>query len=402
MGHTYLRAVLVISTVLLLAGTALAAEEPTRTEQRFMKALVAGLADGSASVRAASEEGLVMMGSKGAWYLVDQISRIKTKALEPTVRILIRIGRPALEQIELLEKRPTGRSGRAHDEVLRAFTGDGGVGGFGAPEATVAARVKEIMKTVPRNRWGSDEPALKNLVALGRPAIPALLPYLSPSYKTYGTMAGHAAESALGELCDSGDTSRLALLLDQGWLRIASVMRDIGDRNCIHSLIRCLQEGRMSHDVGTALEHFQDPISRVPLVDFLETHGTNFPSGTSSLLELAEALGATEALPAIRKILATPAKESHNRNRRKMYAAKAMALLGDSAGIPVLITLLTVPRDDRWMAPWIGNALNGVTGQSFWSEGRDGKEVRAAYEKWWHQNGSNLRWNGTSRSYEPK
>ena len=158
----------------------------------------------------------------------------------------------------------------------------------------------------------------------------------------------------------------------------------------------------MSHEVGTALQHFEDQASRVPLVSFLEDHGTKFPSGTSSLLELAEALRATEALPAIRKILNAPAEFRGNRSRKKMYAAKAMALLGDSAGIPVLITLLTVPRDDRWLVRFTGMALNGATGQNFWSEGGDGKEARAAYEKWWHENGANLKWNEASRRFEPK
>jgi PBS lyase HEAT-like repeat len=401
-NHT-LRFTLAVVILVTLAGPAFAVEEPTASEQRFMKALVAGLTDDSPAVRAASEEALALMGGKAAWYLVDQIKRLKSGALDAAVRVLVRVGRPSLEQIELLEKRPSGKAGDALERVLSAFTGDGGVGGFGQAEPDMVARVREIMRKVPRDSWGGmEEPALVELVALGRPAIPALLPYIGPGADRTRGMAGFAAVSALGDICDSGDTVRLGLLLDQGWMRIASVMRDIGDPACIYSLVRALDEGRMSHDVGSALQHFEHPASRAPVVQFLTERGTTFPSGTSSLLELMEVLRATEALPAIRKMLATPARERFNESRQKMYTAKALARLGDPAGIPVLISLVVLPRDDQWMERWVGEALNGVTGQSFWSEGSNATQVKAAYEKWWKANGEDLTWNEAARQYEKK
>ena len=44
----------------------------------------------------------------------------------------------------------------------------------------------------------------------------------------------------------------------------------------------------------------------------------------------------------------------------------------------------------KWLITWAGGALNGATGRTFWSEGCDGREARAAYEKWWKQNSSSL------------
>jgi PBS lyase HEAT-like repeat len=400
-----MKALALLVAILALASV-VQAGETTAAEKRFLKTLVSGLTSESRDVQQASAEGLVTMGEKSAVHLLDQWSRLKPAARDAAVPVLIRIGKPSADAILSLKRRPTGSAGKALDRIIDTFTGKGGNAGFGPVDARIAVAIRTIMGQLPKNEFSPDCPPVEEIVALGRVAIPALLTYLRPSADIRGTFPrDSAATAALSRLCSPDDAARLSFLLDDGWLKIAEVLQSLGNRSAVPALIRVLKRGKVSHEVARALAAFEDPRSAGPLLEFLERHGKAFPSGMDGLLDLAVKLRLRDAVPTLRAILATPSKLPFNQARQDMICARALMLLGDPTGIPVLIGLLDPgpnPGMDGWRAVVAGTALNAATGQTFWSEGASGAKVKADYEAWWEAHGSRLEWDEPRRVFGVK
>lgn len=391
------RHAIVVAALLLLVAPARAVEL-TKNEERFVRDLVDALADESEDVRQASEEALVRMGEKAAAWIAPNARRVKVEAIDAMKRVLIRIGYPAYRQIRALEKVPSGRVGDALVEVLHALDGKGGDGGFGAVDPEVDAKVKELLDRLPKDRFMPDDPAVLELVALGRAALPSLVKELGGSTRVARGFRPGAAAAAMGRLCTKEDTPLLARLLDEGSLRVASVMVDVNDPEAVPALVRALQAGRLSYEVAQALRHFRDDRTRVPVLRFLEEHGAAYPPGTMVLFDLVVEMDMREAVPALTAIAKAGGDDSQ-RNARIVNACRALVQLGDAAGLPPLIAALTLGGSDDWLVGWAGRTLNRVTGQDHWKEGGDGADARKRYEEWYESVRENLVWNETSRTF---
>jgi RNA polymerase sigma-70 factor (ECF subfamily) len=92
------------------------------------------------------------------------------------------------------------------------------------------------------------------------------------------------------------------------------------------------------------------------------------------------ALGATNALPALREIAFDRADKD---NRDRWMAVRAIGLLGDKPSVPELINLVYHGNTNtRW---WAQISLVRLTGQNFGSEWN-------AWGKWWNESGGQPAW----------
>lgn len=393
----------VIAVALVFLSTPIArAAEPTPGEEKFLKSLVDALTNDSHEVRLAAEEALVAMGGKAATYLVTNMRRVRSEAQDAVERTLVRIGQPTWDAIEGLDKRPGGKAGELLDRVEAALKGAGGIGGFGEPDPTVESKVRAILSGIPAGSFSSDDPSVDKLVELGRPAIPSLISRLRPSKGFHTGFENLACTYALGRICGPQDTLHLGQLLDQGWLEVAAVMKEVGDPACVPVLIRALDAGRMSSEVGDAVRSLKDPRTRIPVIRFLERYGDSYPNGTSDLLDLVVEFQATEAIPIIKRIAKSESKESLNRNSRIVWCCRALVSLGDPAGFPPLIASLSLGGQDEWLVNWAGETLNDVTGQNLWRRGMDGAEARAQYSAWYEQVKGSLAWDPGMGQFLPE
>jgi HEAT repeat protein len=395
-----MRQVAVCLILLVLTATAVRAADPTKEEEQFLKSLVDALGAESADVRDATEEALVRMGDPAAAHFVTNVKKVDRDLLPVVTRILIRIGYPALQRVKLLEKLPTGVQGEALLAVVKALSGEGGAGGFGDPDPDLAAKVEEIMATVSSDSFAPGNPAVEKLVALGRPAIPAIVPYMNPARGTWTGFVDAAAAAALGRLCTREDVPKLCALLDQGWTKAAAVLTDLNDPSCVPALVRALQANRMSHDVGRAIAKFRDQSTRAPIIRFLGERGAAFPPGCSALLDALVEFRATEAIPVLKRIAKETGGDEMNRNTRLVYTCGALVRLGDPAGFPPLFGALTMTGTDEWLVFWAGDTLNTVTGQTFWGQSGGGEKTRHDYEAWYSRVKGRLEWNEAMRRFD--
>ncbi len=390
--------------VFLILSLALApsvrAADPTKEEDLFLKDLVAALGAESADVRDAAEEALVRMGDAAAAHLVANVKKVDSDRLPVVTRILIRIGYPALRRVQLLGKLPTGSQGEALLAVVNALSGQGGAGDFGDPDPQVVAQVDAIMAEVPSDSFLPGCPAVGKLVALGRVAIPALVPYLNPARGTWTEFRDSAAAAALARLCTREDTPKLCALLDQGWVKVAAVLTELGDPACVPALLRALQADHMSHELGRAIAKFRDQSTRAPMVRFLERRGEAFPPGCSALLDTLVEFRATEATPVLRRIAKATGGDEMNRNTRLVYVCGALVRLGDPSGLPPLFSALTLEAYDDWLVSWAGDTLNEVTGQTYWGQSGGGPKARQDYEAWYASVKGRLKWNEAVRRFQ--
>jgi hypothetical protein len=373
-------------------------EEATASETKFLRALTEGLVDQSPEVRRAAAEALVVMGRKAAAHLVGKIHQLSEPAVDAAVEVLVRIGEASLEEIDRLP--PTRAAHEALERVRKALEGEGGVGGFGAPDPGVQQEVRAIIGRMPTNHFTSGDPALREIQALGRPAIPVLLDYLNPAHGNVGGMRDTIAQEVLGLLCRDKDVARLCRLLDLGWLKVAAVLAKIGSRDCVPALIRVLDRGQLSWDVARALQTLDDARADKPIVRFLEKCGAEFPYGTRTLLEIVARRRLEEALPTLRRMRDFARRDEGNAAGNEVELGRTLVLLGDASGIPLLIRNLNPRgRRDEWSARNAGETLNAVTGLSIWRVGIDGTEATAAYRDWWEANGDKLEWDAAMRRF---
>lgn len=391
---------LAVCLVLALSLAPLArAADPTREEEQFVKDLVDALEAKSPDVRDAAEEALVRMGDAAAAWLVENVRRVDRDVLPVVTRVLVRIGYPALQRVRAQEKLPSGAYGDALLAVVKALSGEGGAGGFGTPDPELSAKVDAIMEKLPANSFSPENPAVGKLAALGREAIPALVPCMNPARGKWTGFRDSAAAAALGRLCTREDTPKLCALLDQGWTKVAAVLIDLNDPSCVPALVRALKADHMSHDVGRAIKTFRDPSTRAPILRYLEERGDAFPGGCAELLETLVEFRATEAIPILKRI-AKAGGDDMNRNTRIVYCCTALVRLGDPAGFPPLIGALTLTGTDEWLVSWAGEALNEVTGQTFWGQNGGGPKARQDYEAWYASVKGRLEWNESMRRFE--
>jgi len=382
----------------LLSGTA-PGQEATPSEGKFLQALAIGLADESPDVWRAASEALVLMGPKAAAHLVAEMERLGQGARDRAVEVLVRLGQASLDEIDRLEKLPSGKAGEALHRVKSALEGMGGVGGFGVPDPEVRRKIREIIGQMPANRFYSGDPRLRDIEALGRPAIPVLLDYLGPTSPHFPGMQRSVATEVLARLCVTDDVPRLCRLLDLGWLKVSAVLAEIGDRSCVPAMVRAVGRGQLSWELASAIQRLDDPRTDQPIIRFLEKHGTGFPSGTRSLLDIVVDRRLEKALPALRRMKTKTHRDAPNVVGNEVALGRALALLGESSGISLLIRNLEPEESERWAANQATETLNAITGGAVWRASDDRSSVKAVYQKWWEANKERLVWVPAMRHY---
>jgi hypothetical protein len=387
--------------LVLLSAIALA-QGATPSEREFLQALTAALSDESQDVQQAASGALVRMGRKAAAHLVAEMKRLDADARERAVDVLVAIGQASLDEIDRLEKLPAGEAGEALGRVKGELEGRGGIAGFGVPDPDLQRKVREIIARGPANRYISDSPRAREIEALGRPVIPVLLEYLNPTTPHFPGMHQTIATDILGRLCRADDVPGLCRLLDLGWLRVAAVLARIGDRSCVPAITRAMRKGQMSWELAEAIRMLDDPRLDQPIVRFLDEHGQAFAYGTRHLLEIVADRRLAKALPALRGMRGATHRDSPNAVGNEVALGRALALLGDPSGIPLLIRNLDVERRERWLAEQAGKTLNAITGAAIWSVAADGTKTRAAYQEWWEANKDRLVWDPVMRRYRTK
>ncbi|MDJ0973158.1 MAG: hypothetical protein QNJ98_01695 [Planctomycetota bacterium] len=403
-------AAVVFALALAIGPSLTFAAEPTAKEKRFLKTLTTALMAESKDVRAAAEQGLIAMRGKAAHFLIREIGRLKPKARETAIDVLITLDKYTRVELGNLKRMPSGAAGEALKTVQEALVGAGGTGGFGEVDPNADLVVQEVMSTLPKDRWSSGDPRIDELAELGRAAIPSLLPYLDP--KDADTHGSHAswAQSVLGKVCGPRDVPRLGGLLDEGWESCAKVLQEIGHVRAVPHLVRALQRGQLTPDIGDALKAFSDPLTRKPAIEFLEKL-EGFTDGMKPLLEMLVEMRAREALPHLRRLAKVPPKDEgfglpegipSNRKREQMIYGRAMASLGEADGVAMLIDILDADGFDQWLARYAGETLNLVTGQSFWQPSVSGASARTKYAEWWREIKSSLVWNEGRRRFVKK
>jgi hypothetical protein len=392
-----MRSVFGFMLVCVLLSSARAADEPTEQEQAFIRTLVEALGGESEDVRKAAELALAHLDAKAAFVLV-RASPGRAVEMRAGIRsALLAIGPSALAAIEDFHA--------AEDADHRAFLADiadhlrgGGVLGFGVSPPAVAEKVEELVTALPRDRWSSHDPLIDGFVALGRPAVPALIRLLEPDERH--PMLRHTRDqwvvSALERMVVRRDTEALCALLDAGWTPVARLLEVLDDERAVPHIARALERGVTDDYVTHAARHFSSPAFVHPSLELLRMHGTRFPNGLEHLVELLADRQATDAIPALASALDAATKMrgfdspmALNRERNKVFLAAALVRLGDTRGFPVLIEALTEqPRVEgsvTFHTGWArkaGPVLDRVTGQRFWSHFEDAR-AHEAYEEWW-------------------
>lgn len=392
----------------LIAHAPAHAEEPSKSETKFLRALTNALGDESSDVVQAAQLGLDAMKGKAAWYLIRELRKFKGAKRDAAREVLIDLGRHTTDAVRAYGKLST----RMQDalkpvlaEIAEVKKQEEAKVAAPVPNATVDARVDAILAKAPANHWSSHSRITDSLVALGRPAIPRLLAHLDPAKHDDASMRPRWAVSALGRLCNAADVPRLGEQFEKGWTQVAAVFEDMKLEACVPYLVRALGRGQLTHDIGSACKAYATPKLRVAAVVFLERHGTRLEGGTGSLLEMLTTLRAVEALPAI--VAIQRARESGagdpltqmNREFHDFHMGRALAKLGEPVGLELLIPLLGVSGHDKWMISEVGRTLNAVTGKSFWMEGGANDTALGEYERWWVKHRGVLEWDEKRRRY---
>jgi HEAT repeat protein len=384
--------------------------EPSKSEVRFVEMLVDALVDESPNVRAAAEEAVRTLGGAAVRVILRDLQKYDTNTRGAALRVLEGMGTVALAEIQGLAARPRGVAGKelaAVEESLAKTASPTALEG----DPKVHAAVERIVRTLPRNTWSSNSPLTDQLVALGRPAVPALLVHLDPAAEERLEMARQYVVDALRRLATRDDLHTLGRLLDDGWEAAAAVLQGLDDSRAVPYLGSALTRGQMSQAIGEALLHYRDPRTVEPALTFLEGAGGSLEQGIDKVLEMLVALQATEALPVIRRNAQAPApieaglspgpgfEFPGEKTRREVVFGKAIAGLGDREGLPLLIGALDARGMDEWLAREAGEALNRLTGQYHWRGAGSGAAAKASYTRWWEANRARLEWNAKRQRY---
>jgi hypothetical protein len=266
-------------------------------------------------------------------------------------------------------------------------------------EGDVGARARKILASFEgESSYSSEEPRVRQLVALGRDVAPVLLEEMRRR-GSWGPGPGFratAAADAMAGLATDEDLDALAQLLADGHLIAArSFQRLQGDR-VVAALLAPVSKGFVDHDLLEALRrHRKDERVRPALLEWLEEHGASasFEVGHAATF-LAED-GAREAVP-----LLVPLLDGASEPEALVEIAKAVVTLGDPRGIPVLIDVMRRGGSRTgWAEHSAGEALNRVVGETIYAGsagpgmGVTGNARAAAgrFAEWWEASKDRLR-----------
>lgn len=266
-------------------------------------------------------------------------------------------------------------------------------------DGDVAARARKILASFEgESSYSSEEPRVRQIVALGRDVVPVLLDEMrrgaawgpAPGFRTT------AAADAMAGLATDEDLDALAQLLVDGHLIAAKCFKRLHGDRVVAALLAPVSKGFVDHDLLEALRrHRKDARVRPALLAWLEEHGKggSFDVGHTATF-LAED-GAREAVP-----LLVPLLGQGSEPEVTVEIAKAVVTLGDPRGIPSLIGVMREGGSHTgWAEHSAGEALNRVVGERIYT-GSHGpgmgvtgnvREAARRFAEWWEASKDRLR-----------
>jgi hypothetical protein len=236
--------------------------------------------------------------------------------------------------------------------------------------AEIAARVKEILAGYrDQHVMTPGDHAILDLVALGHPAVGALLQFLD-SDDVSNHSGTYAAQNALASLSEESDVSAMMRMLRNGRTPVAHGLRKFVTPEVRDAFVDAIDSTFVDSDVVQGLSgHAGDAIVQKALCDWLRKPAALeqqwVVAGVGELLANAGAPGAAAALaPVLPKLTDLQPRQQ---------VAVVLADLGEKSAIPVLIDSLTYAdsfsRATRFDYPrhCAGLALNRISGTQLYT-----------------------------------
>jgi hypothetical protein len=250
-------------------------------------------------------------------------------------------------------------------------------------------------------------------VELGHDAVPVLLSHLKPGVRQ--GMVGSAIGAALVRLAEDADLPSLRESLLRGNPETAAALGKLvknGLAGALTALHEAVGRGRFGWEIARALEGSPQPPATARVVaDWLKSKSASVEhevAAAADLLATLAVLDATEALVP----WAVKAKDQQT----VYHVGRAMTLLGESRGVPLLIRVVANEGFGERVQvvshrPRAAKILNDVSGKSLdianeeiHGKANEDQEKRLAeaakeYRTWWESNKGRLKFDKSSRQW---
>jgi hypothetical protein len=396
----------------LLAGLAGAPRQDLDAEEKaFVGQCIEKMLNGkSERVRRGAEDALVAMGVAAIDELSAKSGDGAWKALE---KICARVGMQAsAERLDKLAGAAKDATRKSKLSALAAKLRSNLPGAAVDPE--LAGRVNALLAPLRTARsFSSSDPVVDKLVELGHGAVPILLSHLKPTDRE--GMAESAIEAALKRMVEPGDHPILRESLLRGNQKVATALAKLladGLTEALKTLHDAVERGIFGWDMAGALEGSPEPADTARIVgQWFKTHPAAPEHAIAAGAQLLGKLGIFDSAEAL-----VPWSLKAKDQQTVYHVGRALTLLGDAKGIPMLIRIVgnegfTDNRYGGWNRPYAAAVLNEVSGKSLEvAEDRMSGEITAEqeqrfaaaakeYKAWWDSVKGRLKFDRSTRQW---
>lgn len=403
------RAFLAIAVLVGALGSAARAELDV-DEKKWLKQCVDSFGAKGERIRDGAVAAVAKLGLEAVPGLVTEVARLKTddqwNALTKALELMGT--KDAANAVDMArDKWPKGMEQRLGALVvaLRAEAP------AAKPDADVDAKVRELLDPFRTSHtYYSDNAVVRNVIALGRPAIPTLVALVREGEGGHGPgMLMMAVTDALARLVNESDVPVLTDLLTEGRLVAARAFEHLRSPAARDALLTPVKRGFVSHDLVEALNGFaDDPSVAAALVAWLEAHGVNAGSEVASVANFVDDHHVASAVEPLLKIAAA--------SPEPYVAARvgiALASLGRREGIETLLKVMDggsgggLGGHDDYPRRDAGDALNRIVGRRIYtgtfepggvSRGNP-DEAAKQFRAWWDGVKGKIRFDETRRAW---
>jgi hypothetical protein len=412
--------------VLLCASAARAfAADLDANEKKWVATCIDNLASKSALIRGSAEKAISGLGQDALPAVVAASVKLKTDdEWQGLSRAIAGMGAGARKALDGLRMSwPKGTEKRFADmlDFLDKAEADAKKNGpvpLPTSPADVKARVKEILDGYRDQRvMKTDDQAILDLISLGHPAVGALLEALD-ARDSNDHLDSHseryAIQWALARLAEASDAPTLTALLRKGRTKVALALNNIDAPGVLDAFVEAIDAGYVDSDLVEGLDRRgKEPRIQKALCAWL--HKNLAMDRQWVIGGVAEFLERNRAPDAVAALL--PYLKTLTDLQPRQFVALALANLGEKAGIPVLIEILTM-SDSHGLTGFnyprhcAGNELNRISGTTIYT----GKEISGggpgmgperydadwgatakAFRDWWTKNKDRLHFDPTTR-----
>jgi hypothetical protein len=340
-------------TMLLLAG-ALGAGELTPEERSWLEQWTDALDAESNRVREAASRAIVRLGLDAVPALVERTPRFKTdrgwKQLERSLRGMG--AADAAKALKAVQADWPAKTRMRLDKLVADLTA-----GPGPADPAVLDKVRKALAEFEGvNSYSSNNKTVKRIVAMGRPAVPALIQVLREPRQGFGFVET-AATDALKELVEPRDRAALTELLILGVDGAAKCFAKIPGEESLAALLTAVDKRMVGHELVQALGRYKkEERTHRALREYLRRHGKAALWEASEIAVLLAEGRAFAAREQIEELAGLGAGEDHAIEN----FGKALAMLGSRNGLKILIELFAAPRTEVWVRHRAGTELNSL------------------------------------------